>query len=195
MLGKLIALEGIDNVGKSSHLDQLERRLLARGVPCQITKELTTEVGEVIWKYLARGNFSSHMKTLLFAADRVERVEKQVQPALEAGKIVMADRWALSAMVYRFVEGFDTEYVKAVNSLTIKPIKTFLLDIPAEQSIIRRNATNKPEAYTVEFLDKARTHYLQLAATDSSVTVLDGTKPFLELNNILFEEILKIARG
>jgi len=101
--GKLVALEGIDNVGKSSHIDRLERRLLARGIPCIITKELSTPVGELVWRYLREGSFSPHLKTLLFAADRVERVEKQVTPALRDGKIVLADRWYLSAIVYRAV--------------------------------------------------------------------------------------------
>ena len=190
--GKLVALEGIDNGGKSSHIDRLERRLLARGISCSITKELSTPVGELVWKYLREGSFSPHLKTLLFAADRVERVDKQVRPALEDGKVVLADRWSLSAVVYRGVEGFDTEYVLAVNSKTIQPDKMFLIDIPAELSVKRGELGNKPHPYTIEFLDNARKHYLELAALDKNIEVIDGTQPFDVINDHLFQQILKL---
>lgn len=190
--GKLVALEGIDNVGKSSHIDRLERGLLARGILCVVTKELSTPVGELVWRYLREGNFSSHLKTLLFAADRIERVEKQVTPALKDGKIVLADRWSLSAIVYRTVEGFDTEYVIAVNSRTIKPDHIFLIDIPADLSVRRGELTNKPNPYSVEFLDRARSQYLHLASLEKNIEVIDGTQPFDIINDHLFEQILNL---
>lgn len=195
MKGKLVALEGIDNVGKSSHIDRLERRLTANQIEVVTTKELTTKVGSVVWDYLRTGDFSSHMKALLFAADRVERVEKQVMPAINAGRLVIADRWALSAMVYRFVEGFDTEYVSAVNSLTLQPDLTFLLDISGAMSIQRRNLTQKPEAYSEDFLNRARNHYLELAKGDPKVIVIDGSQPFMNINDQLYERIVGLLGG
>ena len=193
--GRLVALEGIDNGGKSSHIDSLERRLLARGIDCQITKELSTPIGELVWKYLREGNFSPHLKTLLFAADRIERIDKQVRPALEKGKIVLADRWSLSAIVYRGVENFDTEYVLAVNSKTMKPDKMFLIDIPAELSVKRGELGNKPHPYSIEFLDNARRHYLELAGKNSNIEVIDGTQPFDVINDHLFQQILKLKEN
>ncbi len=187
--GKLIALEGIDNAGKTSHITELRRKLEERGIKCQTTKELTSDIGQLTLRYLKAGGFSSHLKTLMFAADRQERVEREVEPALEDGQVVLADRWILSAMVYRAVEGFDTEYVMAVNSRTLEPDFMFLIDIPVEESIDREAKSDKFNPYNAEFLANARQRYLEIAGRFPNVEIIDGTLPFEDINEYLLRKI------
>ncbi len=97
--------------------------------------------------------------------------------------------------MYRGVEGFDAEYVLAVNSKTLQPNKIFLIDIPAELSVKRGELGNKPHPYSIEFLDNARRHYLELAGKDSDIEVIDGTQSFDVINNLLLQRILKLREG
>lgn len=187
--GKLIALEGIDNAGKTSHITHLKSKLEAKGIPCLATKELTSNIGRLTLEYLKSGKFSSHLKTLMFAADRQERVEREIEPALNEGQIVLADRWILSALTYRAVEGFDTEYVMAVNSLTLQPDFMFLIDIPAEESIKREENSDKFNPYNAEFLATARQKYLDAAKQFPNVEIIDGTQSFEEINNYILSRI------
>jgi dTMP kinase len=187
--GKLIALEGIDNAGKTSHITHLKDKLEARGIKCLTTKELTSDIGILTLNYLKTGNFSPHLKTLMFAADRQERVEREVIPAINAGQIVLADRWVLSAIVYRAVEDFDTEYVMAVNALTLKPDFIFLIDITAEESMHREEHSDKFNPYTEDFLRKARQHYLAIADQFPNIEVIDGALRFDEINDYILDKI------
>lgn len=191
--GKLIAFEGIDNVGKSSHVEELAKKLKMMNMPCEVAKEMTSPFGKIIRENLKKSNFSSHLKTLLFAADRVELVERMVKPCLEKNGIVLADRWTMSAIVYRTVEGFDVDYVAMVNSKTIKPDHVFLIDLPAELSIKRGESAGKFTPYSLDFLHKARGEYLRLAKLNNNIEIIDGGEDFNKINSHLFGRILEIG--
>ena len=190
-IGCLFALEGIDNAGKSTLIDMVANKLNEIQIPCSVTKELSTPIGNTIIDYLHSSNFSPHLKTLLFAADRIARIDYDVSYHIKNNEIVLADRWIMSAIVYRAIEGFDEKFVRSVNSKTMVPTKTFLIDIPAEVSKQRQKQELIPCKYDTVFLEKARMKYLELAEKASDVQVLNGMRTKHDLCDEIFSRILE----
>lgn len=75
MKGLLVALEGIDNCGKTTQAGLVSTYFESLGIGCVVARELTTPIGELIRSYFGRKDFTPILKTLLFAADRMQRQE------------------------------------------------------------------------------------------------------------------------
>src|SRR5579863_5969901 len=105
--GKLIALEGIDGSGKRTQLDLLARKLDARGLATFRISFPRYESfhGKLVGRYL-NGEFGSlgavdpHLSALLYAGDRLE-AKPEIEAALSAGKIVLADRYIGSNLAHQ----------------------------------------------------------------------------------------------
>jgi dTMP kinase len=105
--GKLIALEGIDGSGKRTQLDLLARALDARGLPtmCISFPRYESSFGKLVARYL-NGEFGPleavdpHFSALLYAGDRFE-AKGDLESALSAGKIVLADRYIGSNLAHQ----------------------------------------------------------------------------------------------
>ena len=175
MRGKLIVLEGIDNSGKTTQVSRISDWFKTRGAATFITKELTTPIGDLIRSYMGNAVFTPILKTLLFAADRMQRLEQEINPALNSNTIVLADRWTLSAVAYRAAEGIDRQFVLQVNSLTRAPDTTILIDINPDEAWKRAQINQRPCPYSKNFLKKVRQNYLELAR-QSQIPVVDGSQ-------------------
>lgn len=97
-----------------------------------------------------------------------------MRPALASGRIVIADRWTLSAVVYRKAEGLSSDFVSQVNAFALRPDLTVLIDIDAATSEKRGRESGKSCPYPPEFLEKARLIYLAIAMS-TELPVIDGT--------------------
>jgi dTMP kinase len=105
--GKLIALEGIDGSGKRTQLDLLAHTLDARGLPTMCTSfpRYESSFGKLVGRYL-NGDFGPletvdpHFSALLYAGDRFE-AKSELESALAAGKIVLADRYIGSNLAHQ----------------------------------------------------------------------------------------------
>ena len=188
MSGRLVDLEGIDNCGKTTQARLVSSFLNEHKQPCTVTRELTTPIGKVIKWYFRQKHFPPVLKLLLFAGDRFIRQKRDVLPKLNKGNIVIADRWVLSAVVYRAVEGISSNCVLTVNRFALKPDFVIILDIPAESAVERGKLAKKPCPYSLDFLKKARAEYLRIAKA-ANVVVLDGTLLAEELTEKIIKEI------
>ena len=182
--GLLVALEGIDNAGKTSHITRLAEYFQRKGREVLATKELTSPIGPFIWEGLYAKNLTAFLKTYLFATDRAIRYEHFVLPALQKGNLVLADRWNVSAYVYRGFEGYDLRFVKAVNSKIPQADLTIVLDLPVKLWLKRGEEAKKPCPYTADQLEEARRLYSEYARATKS-PVIDATQSF----GVIFEQL------
>ena len=117
---------------------------------------------------------------LLFAADRAQHVELLIKPALAEGRLVISDRYADATRAYQGAgRGFSRDIIEKVIELAtggLEPDLTLFFDLPVETALRRMNArgesggrTNRMDFEAVEFYERARACYLELAARKPGV--------------------------
>jgi dTMP kinase len=169
-----ITFEGIDGVGKSTQLDLLETWLIQQGKEVIRTLEPGgTELGQEIRHLLLhrRGDVAPRAEALLYAADRAHHVATKIRPALALGKVVLSDRYFDSSVAYQgAARELDVTQVRDISLWAVDnllPDLTILLDLTAEQAMLRRNKTgvepDRLEQEKVDFFERAREQYLELA--------------------------------
>jgi dTMP kinase len=191
--GLFITFEGGDGSGKSTQARLLGERLTTAGYPVTLTQEPAgTEVGRLAWEGIARGGLEPHTELFLFLAARSDHTARVIAPALEAGGIVVCDRFADSTVAYQgYGRGLDLRLVHRLNRLATKGIRPdliFLLDLPVEEGLMRQGkAGHDRDAIgreTVEFHERVRRGYHALAATEPRRwAVLDALRPQDELRS------------
>jgi dTMP kinase len=122
--GRFISLEGGEGVGKSTQLKALAEALRQRGIDVVVTREPGgSEGAERIRELLLSGSedrWGPKAEALLFAAARADHVAKAIQPAIEAGKWVLSDRFVDSSLAYQGgAGGLGIEAVRAINAFGI----------------------------------------------------------------------------
>ena len=192
--GRLIAFEGIDNAGKTTQVLRVADWLQSRGYDMLTSQELKTGIGQCFRAEFEAGKLSPRIKALLFAADRYYRLETEIIPALEQGRIVLADRWALSALVYRGVEGEGLSLAEFVNKDVIPPDVTFLIDIDPHLAYHRGQIAQRRSPYSEEFLGLARKRYLELASTEGLI-VIDGSQPVEQVTEDIVSPLARLLDG
>lgn len=160
--GKFIVMEGIDGSGKSTHRKLLGEYLEENGYPTLVTSEPSHgRMGKLLREYLQEDDTPPMVDTLLFAADRVEHLEKEIKPALAEGKMVITERYNFSSMAYQAAQGMDMLWLTQVNSFVLMPDLVILLDLPPESAIPRTSTNEKFEQ--LDFLKKVYDNYQKLA--------------------------------
>ncbi len=194
MTGRFIVLEGGEGVGKTTQAALVSGWLGELGVDHVLAREPGgTPVGEVIREVvLGRTDLEMPPETELFLilAARAAFVRDVVRPALEAGKVVLADRFALSTLAYQgYGRGLDLDEVrKAVELATggLSPDLYVVLDLPAEEGARRQLQEGKErdriEAEGVGFMERVRSAYLQLAASEPRVRTVSAAGPAEEVH-------------
>jgi dTMP kinase len=189
--GRFIVFEGGEGSGKTTQIGLLAERLRPRR-PVRITYEPgATPAGQRIRDLVLHNTeaLSARAETLLFAADRAHHVATVVRPALAAGEWVISDRYLDSSVAYQGVGREQAvEDVRRISQWAtdgLLPDLTVLLDVPAEVGLRRvddRGAADKLEAESLDFHERVRRAFLQLAAAEPDrYAVLDATRPIDEL--------------
>jgi dTMP kinase len=138
--GVFICIEGIDASGKTTHARRLVRSLQQRGFDTIYTTEPSQdEIGQFIRKHVLqrRRRVSSIVEALLFAADRVDHVEKRIKPALQQGRIVVSDRYVFSSLAYQGATGLDLDWIEEINRWAPPPDLAVYIDVPPEVVLTR----------------------------------------------------------
>jgi dTMP kinase len=142
--GSLIVLEGIDGSGRSTHVRLLEDALRYRGRGVTRASIGTSAIaGEPIRKAKRDRSAGPVETTLLYAADLAERIEQQVLPALGAGLVVLADRYAYTPMARAEARGLDRAWLEDVFSFAMRPDAVLFLDVDPGTAIDRRGDANQ----------------------------------------------------
>lgn len=201
--GTFITFEGIDGSGKSSQARLLADTLQAQGHDTLLTREPGGSDGaEEIRRLLVEGNpdrWSPETEILLFTAARRDHLEKTIEPALNAGQIVVSDRFADSTRVYQGAARADLrDVVDQLHSQMIgrEPDLTFIIDMdPAAaltRGLARQSGEDRFEELGLEFQQKLRTGFIALAQDfPDRCHVIDGARDM----DVIAAEIAEIASG
>jgi dTMP kinase len=177
--GLFLSFEGGEGSGKSLQARGLAQTLIERGRDVVLTREPGgTAAGERIRDILLHAReipLSPEAQLLLFSSARAQLVREVIRPALDAGKIVIADRFFDSSVVYQgHGQGVPLEAIREVTRLavgTLVPGRTFLLDVPVEVGLARSGwrAEAKWDRFEADATDlhvRVRDAYLRLAAAE-----------------------------
>jgi len=188
-----ISLEGPDGGGKSTQALRLVEHLRAQGLEVLMTREPGgTAIGDQIRRVLTDlGNTPMHPRTelLLFSASRAQLCHEVIRPHLQAGGMVVSDRFYDSTFAYQgYGHRLDLEALRHITAFAtggLVPDLTLLLDLPAQDGLLRRKKHgewNRLDAYDLPFHERVRQGFLALAAADAQrwVTV-DATRPAEEV--------------
>jgi dTMP kinase len=178
----LIVLEGAEGSGKSTQVRLLGERLARHAVPHVVTREPGgTAVGEEIRAILLHGaDIPAETELLLMNAARSVFVAAVVKPALDAGKVVVADRFWLSSLAYQgHGRGLDLDQVRSICRFAaqgIEPDLTIVLDINQQVSESRRagRGADRIERAGTEFHQRVAGAYRLLPQTESNVELISG---------------------
>lgn len=185
MSGRLLVLEGIDGCGKTTQLRHLANwlprsGLMPEGARLHLTREPGgTGLGIALRKLVLHppGDASPEplAELLLYAADRAQHVAQLIRPALEQGHWVLSDRFSGSTLAYQgYGRELDLDLIQQLEQIAtagLVPDLTFWLELPVEESLLRRDArsNDRIEAEGVDFLTRVATGFAVLARERSWV--------------------------
>jgi len=174
--GLFVVLEGGDGAGKSTQLTRLAAWLREAGHEVVVTYEPgDTSLGATLRKLLldpSSGDISPRAEAMLYAADKAQHVYEVVRPALDAGKIVVCDRYVDSMIAYQGAgRVLDADEIRGLADWAtggLVPDLTVVLDVPVERAVGEKIGLDRLEAAGTDFHERVRSHFLDLAAQDPS---------------------------
>ena len=136
--GKLVVVEGTDGVGRSTQIALLREWLEANGYASVETGFTRSELAASGIKKAKRGHTMGDLTmNLFYATDFVDRLEKQIIPALRAGFVVLTDRYIYSLIARAQVRGVDAQWIRDVLGFALIPDVVFYLKIDLERLVPR----------------------------------------------------------
>ena len=174
MKGLFITFEGVDGCGKSTQMRLLCEYLESKGFDIRQTREPGgCEIAEQIRDMLINienSQITDMTEALLYAAARAQHVEEVIRPAVEAGKIVLCDRFVDSSLAYQG-EGrsLGIETIYEINKYAIKdllPDKTFFLDYPPQlafERMSKKKVHDRLEVQSYDFYEKLYNGFKKLS--------------------------------
>lgn len=184
--GVFIAFEGPEGAGKSTQLRRLQQRLRELGLEPVVTKEPGgTPLGERVRELLLLEpnlDISPLSEFLLYSASRAQLVEAVIKPALNAGKLILCDRFAGASVAYQgYGRGLPLDFINTVTEQAaggLEPDLTLLFDIEPELGLARvaaRGQKDRLEKADLAFHKRVREGFLAQAETNPTWLTLDAT--------------------
>jgi dTMP kinase len=184
--GRLIVLEGLDGAGTTTQAHRLVDQLTREGHTAHLTREPSDgPVGKLIREMLGGGHAIAGEKLsqgtfgLLFAADRMDHLQREVEPAIARGETVVSDRWYHSSLAYQGT-GADRDWIASLNARARRPELTIFLEVRPEIAAKRRaDAKRREELFEDLEMQREvdagyRATIAELRAAGEHIEVLDG---------------------
>lgn len=182
--GRLIVIEGVDGAGTTTQVAQLSAALRARNPAVHETREPSSGPIGALLRLCLTGRLvtpgpvgtrarapSWQTMALMFAADRQDHVDAEIDPLLDEGITVISDRYYHSSVAYQSLSAGDgegaIEWVRTLNAHARKPDLTIVLDVSAEEAAARRRQRGGHELFDddalqarlVEFYARLERHF------------------------------------
>ncbi len=192
--GEFIVLEGPDGAGKSTQTGMLVDYLTDKGANILETKEPTEHsCGEAVYEAI-EDDLSPEAVSMQFAADRLQHLERDVEPALKEGRVVVSDRYAYSSMAYQPAlqhqkREISRQRVEKLNKDIILPDLAVLIDVDPETGLERISVRGEKTDYEeLEMQRKVRQNYHGMKDREEVVAV-DGSKALGEVHSQITETV------
>lgn len=212
MRAMFVVLEGIDGSGTTTQVAKLADRLRREGVNVRATREpsdgpVGTMVRQVLTgRIVVPGGRAPGWATmaLLFAADRLDHVESEIEPMLASGGVVLSDRYDASSLAYQSVtSGTDSsgalQWIRNINRHARRPDLTIVLDVsPALGAVRRETRGEAAQLYEQNEVQQAlATFYrdLQKHQPEDNVVVVDGSRSIDEVHELVYAVVKRAAGG
>ncbi len=204
--GLFITFEGNDGSGKSTISNMLYEALKKEGYPVILTREPGGDrIAETIRNLILDPNntdMDARCEALLYAASRRQHLISKVVPAIEAGKIVLCDRFIDSSLAYQGVGraiGFDAVY--QINQFAIDehmPDRTLFLKLSPEEGLKRiqdRSFKDRLDQESQAFHDRVAEGYQQvLRQFPKRIHIIDASQSIEQVFQDCYEEIMALVK-
>jgi dTMP kinase len=203
--GLFLVLDGTEGAGKSTQARLLEQRLAAMGRQTLLVRDPgTTRIGEQIRAILldpAHAEMAMRCEMLLYMSARAQMMAEIIQPALDAGRVVICDRFVSSTLAYQLGgDGLTADEIRSVAQIAIRgrwPDLTVLLDLPAELSLARvKRAKDRIEQRPMSYHQQVRANYLAQAEADPKrYRVVNANRPPDKVAKDVWDQIDPLLRS
>ena len=202
--GYMIVCDGSNGAGKTTVIKAIEEHLIRNHFEVVVTREPGgTRIGEKIREVLLSSDtpeMCDMTELMLFGAARAQHLREKILPALNAGKIVVSDRFVAATISFQhFARGLNIEVINQINELVLdgfKPDMNIILDldpvIGLQRVHSRGEGLDRLEAEKLGFLEKARFGYLEQARNSPECfEIVDASQPL----EAVISQVLKIVDG
>lgn len=171
----MVVFDGSNGAGKTTVINEVEKYIAQKGLDVVLTREPGgTNIGEKIRSIILDPTTPEMCDTtelMLFGAGRAQHIQEKIKPALQAGKIVISDRFDAATFSFQhYARGIDLANIMQINDLALagfKPDMNIILDLdPVEglnRVMSRGEGLDRLEDEKLDFLVKARNGYLTQA--------------------------------
>ena len=198
---RLLVLEGLDGAGTTTQARRLVERIRAGGAKAHLTREPSDgPIGRLIREMLVGGHAIPDQRIdqstfgLLFAADRMDHLQREVLVQLAAGATVVSDRWYHSSLAYQGT-GADRDWIATLNARARRPDLTIFLEVRPEVAAQRRLAAGRVQELfeDVRMQEEVAAGYQatiqELLAQGERIEIVDGEAP----PDAVFAAIVRLA--
>lgn len=207
MRGKFIVFEGSDGSGKTTILNNVRKYLEENNIDYVLTREPGgTKISEGVRDILLSNDnkeMSPRTEALLYAASRAQHVDEIIKPNLEAGKLVISDRFVMSSLAY---QGYGRELgydnVKAINEFAIDDIKpdyTIFFNVDPitvlerkRKNVVADRLENEDESYHKRVY---KGYQEMLKRADDKLIIIDAAQSIEKVTEDTIEKLLKVIGG
>lgn len=205
--GLFVVIEGVDGAGTTTQVAAVASALRQRRWAVRETREPSAGPIGALLRLCLTGRLvtpgqlgvrAPNWKTmaLMFAADRMDHIEAEIDPLLEEGACVISDRYYHSSVAYQSQTTNDVAgaitWIRSINSQARKPDLTLVLDVPADQAKARRRQRGSVELYDddalqatlVEFYAQLERHF-----PDEKIVHVPGTGSIEEITSALLSHV------
>jgi dTMP kinase len=199
--GIFIAFEGGEGIGKSTQSKLLKAWLEQEGETVVLSREpggsdLGIEIRKILLSH-STGEISPRAEALLYAADRAHHVYSVIRPALAQGDVVISDRYFDSSIAYqgagRVLEPGEVARISRWATESLFPTLTIIIDLPPQVGLARLKNKDRLESQPMDFHERVRQEFLQLAALDPErYVIIDGNQSIEDTHAAIIARVSEI---
>lgn len=176
--GYLFSFCGLDGCGKTTMLTRLEKEL-GEKFPTFMTKQPTNAVREsdIFRTYMDNPDHDAYdyrSLSLLAASDRLQHVNKVIEPQMVQGNVVISDRYFYSCLANLRARGFENDqWIYDIAESVVKPDVAFFFDVPVETAVkrVRSRIEEKDRYIDMELQYKLRDEYIKICRANNGVLI------------------------